>query len=219
VVSASGKFLYVANELANFVSAFSVSSSGVLTPLGVPFYNTGLGPAGLAITSKGDFLYVANSGNPSNDVSGFAICDAVVTSCTDVNKPDGKLTEVKGSPFPAGLGPVAIAVDPAFNFVYVVDKGSNQVSQYSFSTGTGFLSPLSPGTVSAGATPVSIGVLSGATGTNVGNTTTNPTDYVYVANNGSGTVSTFALTTSNGLLGVVGQPFVTAGQTSAVAAK
>jgi 6-phosphogluconolactonase len=218
-VSASGKFLYVASELANFVSVFSVSSSGALAPLGVPFYNTGLGPVGLAITPKGDFLYVANSGANSDNVSGFAICDAVVTTCTDVNKPDGKLTEVKGSPFPAGLGPVAIAVDPAFNFVYVVDKASNQISQYSFGTGTGVLTPLSPGTVSTGATPVSIGILSGATGTNVGNTTTNPTDYVYVANNGSGTVSTFALNTSNGLLNVVGQPFVTAGQTSAVAAK
>jgi 6-phosphogluconolactonase len=219
VVSASGEFLYVASELANFVSAFSVSSSGVLTPLGVPFYNSGLGPAGLAITPKGDFLYVANSGNPSNNVSAFAICDAVVTSCADVNKPDGKLTEVTGSPFPAGLGPVAIAVDPAFNFVYVVDKGSNQVSQYSFGTGTGVLTPLSPGTVSTGATPVSIGILSGATGTNVGNTTTNPTDYVYVANLGAGTVSTFALNTSNGLLNVVGTPFITAGQTSAIVAK
>lgn len=219
IVSASGNFLYVASELANFVSAFSVSSSGVLTPLGVPFYNTGLGPAGLTITPKGDFLYVANSGTNSNNVSAFAICDAVVTSCTDVNKPDGKLTEVKGSPFPAGLGPVAIVVDPAFNFVYVVDKGSNQISQYSYGTGTGVLAPLSPGTVSTGATPVSIGILSGATGTNVGNTITDPTDYVYVANLGAGTVSTFGLNTTNGLLGVIGQPFVTAGQTSAIVAK
>src|SRR5262249_21251116 len=55
IVSASGKFLYVTSQLANFVSAFSVSASGALTPLGVPFYNTGLEPVGLAITPKGDF--------------------------------------------------------------------------------------------------------------------------------------------------------------------
>jgi 6-phosphogluconolactonase (cycloisomerase 2 family) len=219
VVSASGKFLYVANELANFVSAFSVNSSGALTPLGVSFYNTGLGPAGLAITPNGGFLYAANSGSPSDSISAFAICDAVVTSCTDVNNPDGKLTEVKGSPFPAGLGPVAIAVDPGFNFVYAVDKGSNQISQYSYATGTGILTPLSPGSVSTGATPVSIAVRSGATGTNVGNTTTNPTDFVYVANSCAGTFSTFTVTTSSGLLSVVSTPFVTAGQTSAVAVK
>lgn len=219
IVSASGNFLYVTSQLANFVSAFSVSSSGALTPLGVPFYTTGLEPVGVAITPKGDFLYVANSGGNSNNVSAFAICDAVVTSCTDPNNPDGKLTEVKGSPFPAGLGPVAIAVDPGFHFVYVADKGSNNVSQYSYATGTGALTPLSPGTASTGNGPVSIGVLSGATGTNVGNTTTNPTDYVYVANIGSGTVSTFALNTSNGLLGVVGTPFVTSGQASAISVK
>jgi 6-phosphogluconolactonase len=220
VVSASGKFLYVANELANFVSAFSVNSSGALTPLGVPFYDTGLGPAGLAISPNGGFLYIANSGSPSNNISAFAICDAVVNTCANVNSPDGTLTPVTGSPFPAGLGPVAIAFDPAFAFAYVVDKGSNQISLYSFATGTGVLTPLSPGTVSTGATPVSMAVRSGATGTNIGNTTTNPTDFVYVANNGAGTVSTFTLATTTGLLQVVGAPFVvTGGQTSAVLAK
>src|ERR1700687_2300301 len=41
-VSGSGKFLYVANQLANFVSAFAINStSGALTPLGVPFYDDG----------------------------------------------------------------------------------------------------------------------------------------------------------------------------------
>jgi hypothetical protein len=101
----------------------------------------------------------------------------------------------------------------------VVDKGSNQVSEYAFGSGSGVLTPLSGGTVSTGATPVSIAIRAGATGTNVGNTTTNPTDYVYVANNGAGTVSTFTLTTSTGILNVSGTPFTTAGQTSAVSAK
>jgi 6-phosphogluconolactonase len=216
-VSASGKFLYVANQLANFVSAFSISTSGKLTALGVPFYNVGTSPSALAITPNGGFLYVANAG--ANDISAFAICDAVVNSCSNVNSPDGTLTPVTGSPFPAGLGPVAFAFDPNFDFVYVVDKGSNQVSQYTFGSGSGVLTPLNPGTISTGATPVSIAVRPGATGTNLGNTATNPTDYVYVANNGDGTVSTFTLATSTGLLNVSGTPFTTFAQTSAVAAK
>jgi len=218
-VSSSGKFLYVANQLANFVSAFSISASGKLIALGVPFYNVGTSPSALAITPNGGFLYVANAGANSNDISAFAICDAVVTSCGNVNKPDGTLTQITGSPFPAGLGPVAIAIDPNFNFVYVVDKGSNQVSQYAFGIGSGVLTPLNPGTISTGATPVSIAIRPGATGSNLGNTTTNPTDYVYVANNGAGTVSTFTLATSTGLLNVSGTPFTTFAQTSAVAAK
>jgi 6-phosphogluconolactonase len=216
-VSASGKFLYVANQLANFVSAFSISASGKLTALGVPFYNVGTSPSALGITPNGGFLYVANAS--ANDISAFAICDAVVNSCTNVNSPDGTLTAVTGSPFPAGLGPVAFAFDPNFDFVYVVDKGSNQVSQYTFGSGSGVLTPLNPGTISTGATPVSIAIRPGATGSNLGNTTTNPTDYVYVANNGAGTVSTFTLATSTGLLNVSGTPFTTFAQTSAVAAK
>jgi 6-phosphogluconolactonase len=218
-VSASGKFLYVANQLANFVSAFSIGSTGKLTALGVPFYDVGTSPSGLAITPNGGFLYVANAGAVSNDISAFAICDNVVNSCTNVNSPDGTLTPVAGSPFPAGLGPVAIAFDPNFTFAYVVDKGSNTVSQYAYGTGSGILTPLSPATISTGATPVSIAVRVGATGTNIGSTTTNPTDYVYVANNGAGTVSIYTLATTTGLLDVSGSPFTTFGQTSAVATK
>jgi 6-phosphogluconolactonase (cycloisomerase 2 family) len=220
-VSNSGKFLYVANQLANFVSKFSIdSTSGALTTQGVPFYTVGISPSGLAITPSGGFLYVANAGANSNDISAFAICDAMATNtCTDVHNPDGALTPVTGSPFPAGLGPVAISIDPNFNFLYVVDKGSNQISQYSFAPGTGVLTPLSPGSVSTGTTPVSLAVRPGATGTNLGNTTTNPTDYVYVANNGGSTVSMFTLATSTGLLTVSNTPLATAAQPSALAAK
>jgi len=219
-VSNSGNFLYVANELADFVSAFAINStSGALTPLGVPFYNVGVSPSGLGISPNGGFLYVANAGADSNNISAFAICDNVVNSCAKPTSPDGTLTQVAGSPFPAGLGPVAIAFDPNFNFAYVVDEGSNTVSQYSYGTGDGVLTPLSPATISTGTTPVSIAVRVGATGTNIGNTITNPTDYVYVANNGAGSISTYTLTTSTGILNVFGTPIITFGQTSALAAR
>jgi 6-phosphogluconolactonase (cycloisomerase 2 family) len=217
-VSASGKFLYVANQLANFVSAFSINStSGALTPLGVPFYDDGqVSPSGVAVTPNGAFLYVANAGANSNNISAYAICDNVVNSCANPNAPDGTLTPVTGSPFPAGLGPVAIAFDPGFNFAYVVDKGSNTISQYSYGPGNGVLTPLSPGTISTGVTPASIAILPGVVVADIGNTLFDTTDYAYVANLGSGTISVFSLTTSSGLLNVVGQPIVIFGQTSAV---
>jgi 6-phosphogluconolactonase (cycloisomerase 2 family) len=220
-VSNSGNFLYVANQLANFVSAFAISSTGALTPLGVPYYSEPLGtsPSGLGIQPNGGFLYVMNAAANSNNISVFAICDVVVTSCSNPNKPDGSLTEIAGSPFPAGLGPVAITFDPNFVFAYVVDKGSNTVSQYSYGTGSGVLTPLSPATISTGLTPVSIALRVGATGSNIGNTTTNPTDWVYVANSGAGTISIYTLTTTTGLLNVSGMPYTTFGQTSALAAR
>ena len=216
VVSATGRFLYVANQSANTVTAFSIATSGALTPLGQPPYAAGLSPAGVRITPSGAFLYVANSG--SNNVSAFAICDKVLTTCTTPNSPDGTLTAVAGSPFSAGIAPVAVAADPSFNFVYVLNKGSNQVSQYSLASGTGALTPLSPGAVSAGTTPTSFVVVSGTTGTALGNTLTNPTDYIYVANSGSSTLSVFSLNTTTGLLVPVGSAVTVSGNPSIVAA-
>jgi len=221
-VSNSGNYLYVANQLANFISAFAINStSGALTPLGVAYYSEALGtaPSGLGIQPNGGFLYVMNAGANSNNISVFAICDNVVTSCINPNSPDGTLTEISGSPFPAGLGPVAITFDPNFTFAYVVDKTSNTVSQYSYGTGSGVLTPLSPATISTGTTPVSIALRVGATGTNIGNTTTNPTDWIYVANSGASTISIYTLTTTNGLLNVSGMPFTTFNQPSALVAR
>ncbi len=156
---------------------------------------------------------------PSNNVNAFAICDNVVTSCSTPTTPDGTLTTIAGSPFPAGLDPVAIAFDPFFNFAYVVDKGSNTISQFAWGPGNGVLTPLSPATISTGLTPVSMVVLPGTTGTNTGNNITNPTDYAYVANNGAGTISTYTLTTSTGLLNVTGTPLTTFGLLSAMTAR
>ena len=218
VVSASGKFLYVANNFTGTVSGFSISSAGALTPFPTPPYVVGIAPAGLTITPGGAFLYVANSSPISNSVSAFAICDQVVNTCADPNNPDGTLTVVPGSPFPAGLGPIAIAVDPAFHFLYVLDKQGNDVSEFSYATGTGVLSQLSSPSISTGHTPTSFVIISGTIGSNVGNTLTNPTDYVYVTNLGDSTISAYTLDTTTGILTQLGQAITTTVNPSAIAA-
>ena len=135
-VTPDGKFLYVANQFEGTVSSFSVDgTSGALTP--GPTVPVGTAPSGMAITPDGGFLYVANSG--SSNVSGFAVCNQVVTSCSVPTSPDGTLTPVAGSPFSAGLGPSAIAVAFSGKFLFVVDRQSNQVSEYKLATGTGEL--------------------------------------------------------------------------------
>jgi 6-phosphogluconolactonase (cycloisomerase 2 family) len=221
-VPPGGNYLYVANQFTNTVSAFSYDgASGKLTAVaGSPYASCNLpntncvAPSAVAISPNGEFLLVANSG--SNNVSSFAICAVVSTTCST---PNGTLTAVTGSPFPAGIGPGAMAFDPGFNFVYVVDQQSNQVSQYSFGPGNGVLTPLSPATISTGTTPVSISIVSGVTTQYVGNPTYNTADFVYVANIGGTSLSIYALTTSTGLLGTP-EPFTTAaGQPSAVVAK
>jgi len=216
--------LYVANQFTDTISAFAYDgSSGALTAVGGSPYQACaptqppspvcIAPTAVAISQNGTFLFVANQG--SNNVTSFALC--VVTSAT-CSTPDGTMTQV--SVVAAGEKPVAIASDPNFDFVYVADYASNQVSQYAFSPGSGVLTPLSNPTISTGLNPVSIAVRSGQTGTAVGNTTTNPTDYVFVANIGGTSVSIYTLATATGQLDILGQPYVTSGgQPSAVVAK
>jgi len=218
VVSPSGKFLYVANNYSGTVSGFSIRSSGALTPFPTSPYLVGTAPAGMAITPGGSFLYVANSSPVSNNVSAFTICDQVVTSCANPDKPDGTLTPVPGSPFSAGLGPIAIAADPSFHFLYVLNKQSNQVSEYAYATGTGVLSQLSTPNISTGQTPTSFVIIAGTTGSNVGNTLTNPIDYVYVTNLGDSTISAFTLNTTTGVLTPLGQAITTTVNPAAIAA-
>jgi 6-phosphogluconolactonase len=212
-VSASGNYLYVANQFANTVSSFQISSSGALTALGT--YPAGISPSALfasiaqgTTTKAGLYLYVANAG--SNNISAFSICDSANASgCSTAN---GVLTPITGSPFPAQPGPVAIAMDPTAAFLYVADAQANEISEYSWSSGTGALTPLSTATISAGGQPVSLAVRAGVAAT----ATVAGTDYMYVTNLNGSTMSVYSLNTTSGSLNVLGSPVATPSQPSAV---
>lgn len=210
-VTPDGKFLYVADQYDNTVTTFSVDASGVLTRgLVVP---AGTSPSALAITSDGGFLYVGNS----STVSGFAICNQVVTSCSDPTSPDGILTAITGSPFSAGLGPAAIVAAPSGKFLFVVDRLSNQVSEYKIATGTGVLTPNTQASISTGANPVSAAI---RVGTTTDATTGGTANYLYVADLGASSISTYTFDSTVGTLGRVGAPLnITGGQPSALAAE
>jgi 6-phosphogluconolactonase len=199
-VTPDGKYLYVANQIANTVSAFSVDTSGVLTAVPTSPFLAGTSPSGMAISPNGNFLYVTNSG--SSNVSVYSICDNATPNCVT---PDGSLTQITGSPFSAGLGPVQIAISFTGNFAYVVDQQSNQLSGYKLSSGSGTMTGTTPlATVSTGLHPSWVAVSSGE-------------QFVYVANNGSGTVSAFTMDDTTGALTIVGTPLTTGAQPAAVA--
>jgi 6-phosphogluconolactonase (cycloisomerase 2 family) len=216
VVAPNLDVLYVANNMNATVAAYEFDpATGALTmPVpGSPYATGGIAPSGLATavttfsggTPGGTFLYTANAG--SNNVSGFIICAAVTTTCPVA---DGSLIPV-GAPFSAQLGPVALAATPGGEFLYVVDKGSNQVSSYTISAGTGALTATSPATISTGLTPVAIGLPSGG-------------GLVYVANFGAASVSNYRIVkdangTPTGALQLVAGPVSCAGQPAAVALK
>jgi 6-phosphogluconolactonase len=212
-VTPDAAYLYAANQFSNAVAAFSVDSTGALTPLGIPSYNVGTSPSAVALTPDGNFLYVANQG--SNNISAFAVCANASLTCVT---PNGSLTAVPNSPFSAGLGPISIApaADSQGEYLFVADYASNEISQYKVSTGTGALTAQSPATLSTGANPASVAVRTGP-GTVLSDGGT--TNYVYVANQGSGTISVFSYDTTSGALALVGSPVTTAGQPSGIAVK
>jgi 6-phosphogluconolactonase len=210
-VTPDGKFLYVANQFDSTVSKFPVDASGVLTR--GPVMPVGTTPSTLAITADGGFLYVANA----SSISGFAICGQVLTSCNDPTSPDGSLTVIEGSPFPSGVNPVAIAAAPSGKFLFVVNRQSNQIAQFKVATGTGVLTANTQAVISTGATPVGAAI---RVGTTTITATGGTTDYLYVANLGSSSVSVYSFDSTVGLLGLDGGPVsITGGQPSAVAAE
>lgn len=210
-VTPDGKFLYVSDQYDNTVTTFSVDASGVLTR--GPVVPVGTSPSVLAISPNGGFLYVANA----STVSGFAICNQIVTSCNDPNAPDGILAPITGSPFSAGLGPTSIVVAPSGKFMFVVDRLSNQISEYKIATGTGELTPNTQATISTGANPVSAAI---RVSTTADATTGGTANYLYVAELGSSSLSIYTFDSTKGTLGRVGAPItIDGGQPSALAAE
>jgi 6-phosphogluconolactonase (cycloisomerase 2 family) len=94
-IEPTGQYLYVNNNGAQTISAFSINqSSGALTQLsGSPFSIAGTGENNqLVIDPTGSYLYVANQAGKGN-ITGFAI-----------DTSSGALTPLPNSPFTMGTG-------------------------------------------------------------------------------------------------------------------
>lgn len=107
-ITPDGHRLYVLCQDFNQIFGFAIGLDGGLAPLpGSPHVVTGEFPEGIASSPDGHFLFVASPGRVTDgSVSSFSI------------GADGSLTEVSGSPYLAGFGPVGIAPLPNGKFVY-----------------------------------------------------------------------------------------------------
>jgi 6-phosphogluconolactonase len=127
------KLLFVSNQGANTVSAFSVNSStGMLTSVpGTPFI-TGARPTGIAVDPMGRFVFVANQA--SNSISVFLIAA------------NGSLSPAAGSPVavssPFGLAINSAGVLFANNFPDSQTSDLNTVSSFQIGV-NGVLTPVS----------------------------------------------------------------------------
>lgn len=193
-VSHQGNFVYVADQANGAVAAFSFdSSSGALTAIpGVCAagpncfgFLAGTQPSVVFSPPTGNFLYVANAG--SNDVYTFSI-DATKGTLIPLTTA-GTTNPVV---VPAGVGPIAMLSDPNSKFVYVLANQSGEVIGFTMNQVTGQLTAISAngGTVSTGPTPVAFAIRS--TGLANGNF------WLFTANNGGSSVSSFNINFSSG---------------------
>lgn len=186
VIDPSHSFAYVANAApTNDIDRFSIDLNGSLVPVSGN-QAVGTNPVALAMDTGGKFLFVANRGSNTLSVfsvgSNAALTEVVVPPCT---------TQC----FPVN-DPVAIAVAPASNFVYVLDQVDGLILTFHLDSNTGILtSDIALPPLAVGSTPSSIAMNPAGT-------------FLYVSNQGSNNVSGFKVGTGGDLTAMAG-PFAT----------
>jgi 6-phosphogluconolactonase (cycloisomerase 2 family) len=227
IASPSGSFLYVANLGDDNIYEFAVSqTNGTLTPLSPPSVSNGNNtePDELAMNSGGTLLWVtgakgtvtAYTVNTStgqitkkSSLGGFNTPFGIAVHPTltvlyvsdtvtglihplSYNTTTGALAAnlpAVSSSDPNAVVPAAITIDTAGAALFTPDQGNGEVSSFAINSTTGALTPAGAFTNSnVGDKPVGIGI-----GTNAGN------EFVFTANFGGASVSSFLVTNSTTL--------------------
>ena len=141
------------------------------------------------------FAYVADQG--SGKVLGYI-----------VNRANGKLTPIAGSPFSTDKsGSTSVAVDPAGRFLYATNQfaGDNDTSGFQIDCDSGKLTPIPGSPFKAGSGPSAVAI--------------DPSGrFAFVANLGSNNVSAYTIDEKSGrLVPVAGSPFPAGTFPSAIA--
>lgn len=134
--------LYVYASLGPLgVQILTLGANGVLSAGSAPTYlsprSTSNSPAdqGTASDPNSHYLFVAETNTGLRE---FSIGTA------------GALTEISGSPYTVGTGPNAVLLDPTGSYVYVANKGSNNISGFTLTATSGKLTAISGSPFSSG---------------------------------------------------------------------
>jgi 6-phosphogluconolactonase len=119
------------------VNGYPGNSFSSLVPQATSCTSTGLDPMSVAVTPSGSFAVTANF--LSDSLSVFAISSGV-------------LTEVSGSPYPAGNGPFWITISGDGQFVFAFCQHSQDVTVYRLDA-TGVLTPVAGSPFKLGGVP------------------------------------------------------------------
>src|SRR5580692_141143 len=153
--STSSHFVYATLPAANELAVYREDPySGTLTELAGTPYTVGDGAHSVVIHPSGKFLYVANPGQNENDISLFDIL-----SNGYLNEiPPRTNVAINGNGTPGGgAQPALLVMDPAGNYLYVMNTASDNISVFSIDSSTGALTqvPTSPFSLS-GLTPLNM---------------------------------------------------------------
>jgi 6-phosphogluconolactonase len=210
VVHPNKRFLYAANELpppeaggpAGAVTTFSIdAASGTLTQIGRVKTN-GLAPAHMLVDSTGRWAIVGNYGNSAGSegtsIAVFAIdadgklADTPKAFVPHVAKPKrlDPAAPAARNGNPPTSHPHCVLLSPDSRFLFVAEKGFDEIVVYRFDAGTGALTPNTAPAVEAtkfGAAPRHLAF--GRTG-----------KFLYVCYEAGRAVATFAYDAANGTL-------------------
>ncbi len=175
VASASQKTIYLFN-----VDSTTGALSGPVSNV-----TTSYTPA--AVTVWQSYFYVANK---EGNVSAYQVAS------------NGTVTQVPGSPFAAGAGPVALATGVLT--LYVANSQSNNISTFAINPSTGALTPVTGSPYPAGTTPSSITAINP-----LPLSSSSSIAYFAVTNQGSNSVSVYSAASNGSLTKVQGSPFAT----------
>ena len=164
-VSADGNTLYVVSGTTTATLSAYTLSSGALgsvanqVGLTIPGYaSDSVVPTNVTVLANGSAVYATaydlSSYNPGGVTTSTAIPGWLFGFTTGSG---GALTPIAGSPYTAGVKPVALAADPTNRFVYVTDFASNQMIGYGIYSGY-TLSFLLNGPYKTGGQPTSIAI-------------------------------------------------------------
>jgi 6-phosphogluconolactonase (cycloisomerase 2 family) len=193
-VNTAGTYLYVvsgpnpATLTAYSLSGGTIGSVAAQETLSIPgFGEDTLAPTGVTVLANNGAVYVTaydqSAYNPGGTTTSTANPGWIFGYAVGTG---GALTPATGSPWKAGVKPVALAADPTNRFVYVTDFASSQMIGYTIQSGS-VLNFLLNGLTSAGSEPTSVVV--------------DPRGkYVYVSNGLSNTVTAFTINLATGYL-------------------
>jgi 6-phosphogluconolactonase (cycloisomerase 2 family) len=189
------------------VQAFSVGTSGALTPMAgnstetltstagtatVTGYAAGVQPSAIAEDPTGRFVYVTDQA--ANQLIGYTV------------QAGGSVVAMVNGPFATQQYPLALTVDPRGAYVYVANYNSRTVSSYALNSSSGAPSAVAGTTITTDPNPVSV-TIDPALGV-----------YLYTANNLASTVTGQTLNANTGALTPIqNTPFPTSGTPTSVA--